>query len=209
MGGYGSGRTSNKIRAEDCWRLDVNRFKRAGCLVAGASGNWRWSDDGRELARIGWSCQGSHITLSYRVRDFGGEWESVRQTVGLTHLACNYGGARLFFRCPGNFGVQSCNARVTKLYAGGRYFLCRNCYRIGYASQSEDRYQRSLRKANKLRTALGGEPGAAHFIAQRPKGMWQRTYDKIVCEIYELEDAADALFLERFGAVYRDLICSP
>jgi hypothetical protein len=64
------------------------------------------------------------------------------------------------------------------MFAGGRYFLCRHCYKVAYTSQSEPRYDRMLRRANKLRTALGGEPGTAYFIAPKPKGMWQQTYEK-------------------------------
>jgi hypothetical protein len=31
----------------------------------------------------------------------------------------------------------ACGKRVAKLYALGRYFLCRHCYRLAYDSQSE------------------------------------------------------------------------
>jgi hypothetical protein len=30
----------------------------------------------------------------------------------------------------------------------------------------------------KLRVALGGEAGTANWIAPKPKGMWQRTYER-------------------------------
>ncbi|MFC6588786.1 hypothetical protein ACFQDZ_17455 [Sulfitobacter pacificus] len=47
--------------------------------------------------------------------------------------------------------------------------------------------------------ALGGEPGTAHFIAFKPKGMWQRTYDRKRFEIERCENQADQLFLSKFS----------
>lgn len=56
-----------------------------------------------------------------------------------------------------------------------------------------------LRRANKLRTALGGEPGTASWIAHKPKGMWQRTYQQKRFEIEWCENQADQLFLSKFA----------
>ena len=52
----------------------------------------------------------------------------------------------------------ACRRRVGKLYGAGRYFLCRHCYRLAHASQHEDEWGRALRRANKIRRRLGGEP---------------------------------------------------
>jgi hypothetical protein len=38
------------------------------------------------------------------------------------------------------------------------YFLCRHCYRLAYASQREDRYDRALRRANNIPFGLAGSP---------------------------------------------------
>ena len=115
------------------------------------------------------------IILSYSVRQNGSDWEPITQTVNTTQSDCNYGGQRTYFLCPGVVNGRHCGRRVGKLFSGGRYFFCRHCYNITYSSQSEARYDRMLRRANKLRTALAGEPGAAHLMAFKPKGMWQRT----------------------------------
>jgi hypothetical protein len=72
---------------------------------------------------------------------------------------------------------------------------------MAYSSQSEARYDRMLRRANKLRVALGGEPGTANFIAFKPKGMWQRTYDRKRFEIQWCESQADRLSLSKFAHV--------
>jgi len=76
-----------------------------------------------------------------------------------------------------------------KLYSGSKYFLCRDCYDLAYKSQSETRADRLLRRANKRRVALGGEAGVYSWI-NRPKGMWQRTYNRHKAEILSAERLA-------------------
>lgn len=201
MGGYGSGRPSYKQKAEDCRSLDVNRLHREGCLRPGRLGNWVWTQDGEEVGRIGYQAQDGRFVLNYRVSQYGGDWESIRQSITLTHADCHYGRKRPYFRCPGVVNGRHCGRRVGKLFSGGRYFLCRHCYNIGYSSQSEPRYDRMLRRANKLRMALGGEPGTAYWIAPKPKGMWQRTYQRKRFEIEWRENQADQLFLNKFSHI--------
>ena len=53
-----------------------------------------------------------------------------------------------------------CGRRVAKLHLSGRYFLCRHCHRLGYASQSEAPWARALRRANKIRQQLGNGEAA-------------------------------------------------
>lgn len=199
MGGYGSGRTSGKQKAEHSRSLNITALNRSGCLCAGWSGGWSWTRDGKELARISLKAEQGRVVLDYKVRQYGGEWEPINQPVGITHTHCHFGGQRPYFLCPGVVNGRHCGRRVGKLFLGSRYFLCRHCHNIVYSSQSEARYDRMLRRANKLRMALGGEPGTAHFIASKPKGMWQRTYDRKRFEIQWCENQADRLFLSKFA----------
>ena len=198
MGGYGSGRPSNKQKAEECRSIDIYKMKRHCCFEPGMRGNWIWSRNENEVARIGYHCTGTVLELDYRVRLSGGEWEPIKQNVPLVQAECNYGGQRTYAICPGVLNGRPCGQRVGKLFSGGRYFLCRHCYGIAYASQSELRYDRMLRRAHKLRMALGGEPGAAYPIAPRPKGMWERTYKRKRLEIEWCEHQANIGFIEKY-----------
>ncbi len=198
MGGYGSGRTGRKQIAEDCKSLDVNRLQREGVLNVGVMGNWVWFSNGEEVGRIGYSMTDAGLKLNYRVRCHGNDWEAVTETVPLTYVACHYGGMRTYFLCPGYVNGRHCGRRVGKLFAGGRYFLCRHCYSLAYRSQSEAECDRALRRANNTRMALGGEPGTAYFIAPKPKGMWQRTYERHCQQIARDEGQADILFISKF-----------
>lgn len=199
MGGSGSGRPSYKQKAEECRSLDVSVMNRKGCLNAGSAGYWAWRLDDEVIAQIGFRAEKHCVIFDYRVRINGGDWERITQSVPLTYVGCYYGGQRPYFSCPGFVDGKCCGRRVGKLFLGGRYFLCRHCHSISYTSQSEERHYRLMRRANKLRMALGGEPGAAHLIARKPKGMWQRTYERKRHEINWRENEADRYFLEKFA----------
>ena len=201
MGGYGSGRTGWKTKAEHCRSLDVNRLHREGCLTPGRWGGWQWTVDGEKTASIAFRAEDTRLILIYRWRHaYGGDWEDVEEPVPILRVPCRYGGTRPYFRCPGVVNDRYCGRQVAKLYAAGRFFLCRHCYRLAYDSQSEARFDRLLRRANKLRRALGGEPGTESYIP-RPKGMWRRTYERQVEEIARLEAEADQAFLARYAGL--------
>ncbi len=137
------------------------------------------------------------MQLTYRIRLGGGDWEDVTETVRIVHVACRYGGARPYFICPGVVNGVACGRRVAKLHLSGRYFLCRHCHRLAHASQSEDRWDRAFRRANKIRQRLGGDPGMAALFPPKPKGMWRRTYKRLFNRTFEAETEAEEAFAIR------------
>jgi hypothetical protein len=154
-------------------------------------GGWQWSRDGEKVASINLRAEHDQLRLTYRVRLNGGEWEDVAEAVRIVRLPCRYGGARPYFVCPGIVNGIVCSRRVAKLYGPGRYFLCRHCYRLVHASQSEGGLDRALRRANTIRQRLGGDPGMAAPFPSRPKGMWRRTYECLHRRTFEIEMRAE------------------
>jgi hypothetical protein len=198
MGGFGSGRpNSGRITVEGCRSIDVNRLHKAGCLRAGWFGGWEWSRDGEKVASINLRAETDQLHLSYRVSIGSSGWEDVTETVRLVRVPCRFGGTRPYFVCPGIINGVTCNRRVAKLYGPGRYFLCRYCYRLAHASQSEDLLDRALRRASKIKRRLGGDPGTNAPIPEKPKGMWRRTYERLRAEAFDAERFADLAFAMR------------
>lgn len=196
MGGIGSGRPSGSGRdtAESCRSIDVNRLHREGCLRPGWSGGWQWTRDGERVAWISLSADAHRLQLSYRARIGTGDWQNVTEDVPIVRLLCRFGGARPYFICPGVVNGVACRRRVAKLYAPGRYFLCRHCYRLCHASQNEGEWDRAVRRAGKIRVRLGGGPYHTDPFPKRPKGMWHRTYERLKEEAIEAEMLADEMF---------------
>lgn len=205
MGGFGSGRSGWRPKAEQFRRLDVNRLHKAGALKAGYFGGWQWTEDGQKVASIAVRAETGRLVLIYRVRPMGGEWESIEEPIPIIETDCAYGGNRPWFRCPGVRNGHRCGRRVGKLFLGQRYFLCRHCLDLSYASQSEEPMHRHNRRANKIRVALGGEPGTWAAPPSKPKGMHWRTYWRKIDAIEEAEAAGDIAFtlwaLSRFPGI--------
>lgn len=200
MGGFGSGRPAWRTKAEDLLSLDVNRLRRAGYLSPGTWGRWSWSRGGEPAGNIHLGGTVGGLRLSYRVREWGEEWEGRDYTVPVTWADCTKGGKRPYFRCPGaRPGGGPCARRVGKLYSRGGWFLCRHCHSLTYASRSEDRRDRLLRRANRLRQAMGGEPGMGELLPLRRKGQWRKTYEAKIERILELEGEADLEFVAWVG----------
>src|SRR5580700_895051 len=193
MGGFGSGRPtgSGRAKVEACRSIDANRLHREGCLRAGSMASCQWSRDGDKVTPTNMRAEHDRLRLTYRVRIGGGEWEDVDETVHIVRTPCRFGGARPYFVCPGVVNGTAGDRRVARLYGPGRYFVCRHCCRLAYASQSEDAQRRSMRRATKIRQRLGGNAGTASPLPPKPKGMWQRTYERLREQAFDAEERAD------------------
>jgi hypothetical protein len=88
-----------------------------------------------------------------------------------------------------------------------RYFLCRQCNQLAYASQYEQPWKRALRRANKLKHRLGIDVGIADPFPDKPKGMWARTYGCLLDEILQAEitaNEAQANMFKRLAQIKND-----
>lgn len=173
-----------RLRVEQCLDIDADELRREGVLEAGRTStiNSFWDD---ELALV--------VEVDARPRDvllrpgrYGTPTPVNHQTIGLEWVGCHYGGRRALFVCSG----EGCERRSLKLYLVEGLFLCRGCHGLVYVSQTKDRFGRLLWQANKLKKELGGEAGTSQLIANRPRGMWKRTYNRKRNAIRDLESSA-------------------
>jgi hypothetical protein len=120
------------------------------------------------------------IELSYTINYGEDNEEHIRESVFLEHTPCNFGGYRVWFLCPGR--------RVSKLYGLGRYFLCRHCHNLAYASQNEDKVARLNRKMRKLRPKVGGDgDDVISPFPDKPKGMHWETFLRLEQKDFEAD----------------------
>jgi hypothetical protein len=187
VGGFGSGdryRFDKKTTTDECRSLDVRRFNREGLLKPGCGFSWSWWRAEQKVASISAFVHRDQVVLSYRHRSGpAGEWEDVKELVSLEWTPCNFGGERPWFVCPG----VACRRRVAVLYGPGKYFLCRPCYDLRYESQREDKKDRALRRAQKIRMRLGGSANMMEPFPERPKGMHHDTYMRLFWKHHEAE----------------------
>jgi hypothetical protein len=124
------------------------------------------------------------VILLYRHRSGpSGEWEDIREPVPLTCTACNFGGERPWFICSG----VGCGRRIAVLYRPGRYFLCRHCYDLSYESQRDNKMNRALHRAQRIRERCGGSANMMEPFPEKPKGMHYETYWRLQEEHDEAE----------------------
>ena len=173
MGGRGSGRRSSysgKTETSDATPLDIRKITRTGLLVPGSSFSWQWTVNDRQVAGLSIRVEFESLVLSYRMKSTG---EVVEQRVKTQTSSCHLGGQRCWFTCP------RCSKRVAVLYAPGRYFGCRQCCGLGYATQKEGAGDRASSRADKLRKRLGWEVGILNGDGGKPKGMHWKTYQQL------------------------------
>ena len=65
------------------------------------------------------------------------------------------------------------------LNAPSRYFGCRQCGGLGYATQKEGAGERASTKADKLRKRLGWQAGILNADGGKPKGMHWKSYQRL------------------------------
>lgn len=193
MGGFGSGnwyRSSSKNLVENYLCLDICKLNRESMLSSPRMIFLSWSNGSNIAIKL----EPDSIELSYSVSR-NGQKEDVNYTVLLSWTSCNYGGKRPWFICPG----KGCNRRVANLYLMGKYFLCRPCHDLVYSSQRDAREFRLLHKARKMYKKLGVKNHDDLFIAPKPKGMHQKTYDRLYDEAIDLDLKASQAMMRKLG----------
>jgi hypothetical protein len=126
----------------------------------------------------------------------GGEWR--RESILIDYVACHFGGSRPLFRCP------YCEHRRALLYlpANKGGFACRTCCQLAYSSEAEDATGRVWRKQRKLAARLRAED-RTDTHPPRPKGMHQRTYQRVLERIWACEMWRDEQLYLRMPGLWK------
>lgn len=178
MGGWGSGRgQAGKDTTYDMLALDVRLLQRDGLLSLGRTVDRCWSLNGEKVGSIQIRAKADHVTLNYRTRVSGAEWQTMEYPVFLEWTDCAYGGRRPWFLCPG----QGCGRRVAILF-GGSVFACRHCHKLAYSSQRERSRDPAMLRADRIREKLDWKPGIFNGDGVKPKGMHWKTYNRLKAE---------------------------
>lgn len=197
MGGPGSGRhwyIGAKETTDNFRDIDVRYLRRHGLLRSGRSFTLNWLRRDEVVASIGCRTDAGSVTLTYRHRVPGDNWEDVTYPIRLDWTACHLGGQRPWFLCP----ALGCGRRVAVLY-GGATFACRHCHQLAYGSQREQPDDRAIRRADRIRETLGWEPGILNGPGPKPTGMHWRTYRRLLEEHDRLVNVAIAGAHQRLG----------
>ncbi|MEA3487491.1 MAG: hypothetical protein U9R20_07525 [Thermodesulfobacteriota bacterium] len=173
-------------------------MRKQGYLRPGAAGLLSWSRREKQTGSINYRMETGRMVLNYRHRPHGGKWENVQQVISFDWTPCNYGGKRTWFLCP------NCNRRVGLLYGTGRYFLCRHCYNLTYASQQTQRYERLMEKARANRKRLGGGDDLWAPFPEKLKGMHWKTYQRLREEAEHANLLSLILGMQRLGHDMRE-----
>ena len=174
MGGYNSGRHGGKRTTDDMHILDIRKIQRAGLLKPGRSFSWQWTRGGNKIAAIDMRADTDRVTLIYRSRSNGDEWQDMNYPVRLAWTHCNYGGQRAWWLCP----AVGCGRRVALPY-GGKVYACRHCHRMAYRTQREQPHDRAGSRAETIRKRLGWDAGILNLPGGKPKGMHWRTFERL------------------------------
>lgn len=188
MGGWNSGRNNRGAGRCEAWhRVELSWLRKHDYLRPGRSCRIWWHMRGEETGAIAYYAFEHHAELRYCCNG-----ENVIQRISYRYTPTNFGGRRLHFECP------RCNRSCDVLY-GGRRFYCRKCWRLTYASQYDDWWERCRNRAEKIRTKLGKPgfitPDEAEDFPDKPKWMRWRTYHPLEAE----DDRLMAMYQGGFG----------
>jgi hypothetical protein len=192
MGGSRSGRYGGRPTAEACgsFQLSLKRLGLAdGKLI---ECRYRYEADGEEYpVRVLFDLrERANPFALFRHNVRAGDGEEIEYRVGLVRTPCRFGGTRLWWECP------STGARAFKLFLprGGRRFLSRQAYRLGYATQRMSALDRAHRAKDKIERRLWWYDDGTPC---RAPGMRRRTFERLVARWEAADDRVETLFAPR------------
>lgn len=198
MGGFGSGRSTYATTPTVGRSLEIDADSLTDAVDRpGSTARKRWGeeDDPTHELRIQFEGEttagrAEYVRFEY---DVSAGWTDHPtendHRAALEYTEPHFGGARPWFRCPGVVDGDTCDRRVRKLYfpRGAKYWLCRECYDLGYLTArasgdavktAELRYRRAFAKADV--EGRRPHPNNPPHRPERPKGMHHATFTELV-----------------------------
>jgi hypothetical protein len=174
-----------RLTCESCMFVDIRDWKRRGLLYENSVIPCYFSRAGKHCGYVSVYVESDVVTLSFEIlRSGGAKPEVVEQGILVDWSSCHLGGFRPWFRCT------QCGDRAAILYGPGELFACRKCYGLAYASQQETPRQRNISRARMIRMRLGGGESLLDPFPPKPRGMHERTYDRIRAKSEAADGAA-------------------
>ena len=196
MGGYGSGRRGGPPTAEATGSFhltmkDLSRLMTEPAAMSRLTFQNGWGE--RLKLDVVKDLEGDRRRLIFLHSSFTTPAKKAMYPVQLTMTRPTYGGVRWWFVCP------SSGRRAFRLFLprGGRYFLSRPAYGLGYGVQRIDALARHQRRCAKVLAKLGKQASTFPAYAPiRPKGMRQRTYERLCAELDTANEQVECQFLQ-------------
>jgi len=201
MGGFGSGRRSNRPTTDDCLRISLSHLKGLGMLKRHCFSRreLNWSNDGQAIARLtivtDIECREPSPCLKITGRAFGRDIDCI---LWLDCMPTPFGGERWFALCPRT--GSRCTALV--LPPGQTHFASVKGWNVPYGSQREcpiHRAHRAIDKAKARRKALSKytRKPTLQRLLDREIERWvfvEDEIDKIAQMVFRCDAAAGARF---------------
>lgn len=183
MGGQGSGgwNLKHQYTTDDMCRLDLNWLRTKGYFDWPFERKVTWSMNG--IVQLDLKVRYEKGILHLRDATASGSPDSdrYRQQIEVITRTPAVGGQTKLFKCP------CCYKARVHLYLHDPFFICRECAGLTYKSKRERNPVRAFRRWDKLSKKLGGIKMDQWCCAQKPKGMHQKTFERLKQEIHEVE----------------------
>jgi hypothetical protein len=177
-------------------------LKKHGYFCGWRHGGIRWTTNFGHESGVSFTVDtesfSPNIRFDYTHTRWDGEKEVMDYRVELTTTICQYGGKRFWFICPLVRGGNPCRRRVGVLYAAGRYFGCRVCYDLAYASQQESHgggFLGMFGEYLRLGTAIGDREDKLRV--RYWKGQPTKRYARLLKKADRLDSFDSAAMLQR------------
>ena len=194
MGGYGSGRRSNRWTTDDCLRINLSNLKQLGMLQRHCMARHQqvWSQYGETIANLTLltdiHCLEPSPCLRITGRAFG---KVINCVVYLEEQSLPYGGERWFALCPRT--GRRCTALV--LPPGQVQFATVGGWNVAYGSQRECPIHRGHRAIDKAQTRLRGL--SKYTRTPTRERLVDRLIERQVFVEEEIDKLAQMVFLEQ------------